>query len=332
MVDEVRLGVAVVTGGSAGIGRASAIAFAQRGMRVAILARGAERVRAACEELNQLGVASLGLCADVADAGAVESAAQQIEAQLGPIEVWINNAMATVFAPLHEVTPEEFRRVTDVTYHGTVHGTLAALKRMRTRDRGCIVQVGSALAYRSIPLQSAYCGAKAAVRGFTDALRCELIHDGSHIQLTMVHLSAFNTPQFEWGRSRMPCQVQPLPPIFDPQIAADAIVWAASHPRREYWIGWPAVKAILSSRVLPAAGDRLAAHRAYDGQQSKEPAGDARPDNLFTPAPGAFAARGRFTARSRPRSLQPWLARWRHWIAAVLGLLLLVALGGIAID
>jgi NAD(P)-dependent dehydrogenase (short-subunit alcohol dehydrogenase family) len=299
---------------------------------VAILARGAERVQAACEELDRLGVTSLGICADVADADAVERAAQQIEAQLGPIEVWVNNAMVTVFAPLHEVTPEEFRRVTDVTYLGAVHGTLAALKRMRTRDRGCIVQVGSALAYRSIPLQSAYCGAKAAVRGFTDALRCELIHDGSHVRLTMVQLSAFNTPQFEWGRSRMPRRVQPVPPIFDPQIAAEAIVWAASHPRREYWVGWPAVEAILSSRVLPAAGDRLAARRAYEGQQGEEPAGEAQPDNLFAPAPGAFAARGRFTARSRARSLQPWLARRRHWIAATLGLLLLVALGGILLD
>ena len=223
-----RVQVVVVAGGSAGIGRATALAFARRGDRVATLAREPERLRSACAELGQGGARVLGIPLDVADADQVEAAAERIERELGPISIWINNVSATVFAPVTETTPAEFRRVMEATYLGTVHGTLAALKRMRPRNVGCIVQTGSALAYRSIPLQSAYCAAKAAIRAFTDSLRCELIHDRSSVLVTMVQLSAFNTPQFDWARSRLPRRLQPVPPMFQPELAAEAIVWAAN--------------------------------------------------------------------------------------------------------
>jgi NAD(P)-dependent dehydrogenase (short-subunit alcohol dehydrogenase family)/uncharacterized membrane protein len=302
--------VVVVTGGSAGVGRAAALAFAQRGDRVAILAREPARVEAACEELRRAGAIAIGLPVDVADAQAVEAAAERVERELGPITVWVNGVSTTVFAPVDETTPDEFRRVTEVAYLGTVNGTLAALRRMRARNAGVIVQVGSALAYRSIPLQSSYCGAKAAIRGFTDSLRSELIHANSNVRVTMVQLSAFNTPQFDWARSKLPRRVQPLPPIFQPELAADAIVLAATRPQRETWVGWPAVKAILSSRVLPDLGDRLAALQAHDGQQTQEPAAP-RPDNLFEPVPGDYGAHGRFDARSRDSHWQWSLSRLR---------------------
>jgi NAD(P)-dependent dehydrogenase (short-subunit alcohol dehydrogenase family) len=286
--------IAVITGGSAGIGRATALAFARAGHHVAILARDSQRIEAACEEIRGQGGRALGVSVDVADAEGVESAAGRIENELGPISVWINNASTTVFARVLDMTAEEYRRVTDVTYLGVVHGTLAALKRMHPRDRGIIIQTGSALAYRSIPLQSAYCAGKAAIRGFTDALRCELIHDRSHVRLTMVQLSAFNTPQFDWCRSKLPRRPQPVPPIFQPEMAAAAIVRAARHRAREVWVGWPAVKTILSTRLIPGLGDRLAARQAYESQMSDEPADRDRPDNLFAPVPGTFGAHGRF--------------------------------------
>jgi NAD(P)-dependent dehydrogenase (short-subunit alcohol dehydrogenase family) len=307
--------VAVITGGSAGVGRATARAFADAGYRVALLARGEDRLRAACAELLAAGHAALGQVVDVADAAQVERAAERVERELGEISVWVNNAATTVFGPVVDITAEEFEQVTRVTYLGTVHGTLAALRRMRPRGRGCIVQVGSALAYRSIPLQSAYCAAKAAIRGFTDSLRSELIREQSQVQLTMVHLSAFNTPQFDWARSRLPRQLQPVPPIFQPEVAADAIVHAARHPRREFWVGWPAVKAILSTRLVPGLGDRLAASTAYDGQQTPEPAVADRPDNLFAPVAGGYAAHGRFDAQARRRSLQWHLSKHRGSLA-----------------
>lgn len=314
--------VVVVTGGSAGVGRAVALAFARRGDWVAILARDPARVEAACAELRAAGATVLGIPLDVADAQAVEAAAERIERELGRITIWVNNAMATVFAPAHEMSAEEFRRVTEVTYLGVVHGTLAALKRMRPRNAGCILQVGSALAYRSIPLQSAYCAAKAAVRGFTDALRCELIHDGSKLQLTMVQLSAFNTPQFDWGRNRLPRRVQPVPPIFQPELAAQAIVWAATHSRREVWLGWPAVRAIVAARWLPGAlGDRVAARTAYEGQMTAEAVPDFRTDNLEVPLAGPFGTHGRFDARARAGRWQ-WSPAKRRWpVAAALGAL-----------
>jgi NAD(P)-dependent dehydrogenase (short-subunit alcohol dehydrogenase family) len=228
--------VVVITGGSAGIGRAAAVAFARAGYRVGILARDPQRLESACDEIRSNGGHAIGISTDVADAAQVERAAERIEQALGPISVWVNNASTTVFARVLDMTAEEYRRVTDVTYLGVVHGTLAALKRMCPRDQGIIIQTGSALAYRSIPLQSAYCAAKAAIRGFTDALRCELIHDRSHVRLTMMQLSAFNTPQFDWARSKLPRRLQPVPPIFQPEIAAEAILRAATEHRRES--GW----------------------------------------------------------------------------------------------
>jgi short-subunit dehydrogenase len=217
--------------------------------------------------------------------------------------------MASVFSPILQMTPAEFKRVTDVTFLGYVYGTLAALRRMQPRDRGMIVQVGSALAYRSIPLQSAYCAAKAAIRGFSDALRCELIHERSPVRLTMVQLSAFNTPQFDWARSTMQRKPQPLPPIFQPELAARAIVWTAQHPRREVWVGWPAVQAILGQRALPGLLDRMMARRAWGGQLTEQPAAPDRPDNLYEPVPGDFGAHGRFDQRARDGSWQFWLVR-----------------------
>jgi NAD(P)-dependent dehydrogenase (short-subunit alcohol dehydrogenase family) len=312
--------IVVITGGSAGVGRAAALAFARRGDWVAVIARDAQRVEATCTELRAAGATALGIAADVADAGEVERAAERIERELGVISVWVNNAMATVYAPVSSMTAEEFRRVTDVTYLGVVHGTLAALRRMQSRNTGCIVQVGSALAYRSIPLQSAYCAAKAAIRGFTDALRCELIRERSSVRLTMVQLSAFNTPQFDWARNKLAKRVQPVPPIFQPELAAEAIVWAAAHHRREIWVGWPAVKAILSSRLMPGLGDRIAARSAYDGQQTAEPAALDGPDNLFHPVAGPFGSHGRFDPRARSDSMQWWLARRRLPVAAVFAL------------
>jgi NAD(P)-dependent dehydrogenase (short-subunit alcohol dehydrogenase family) len=319
--------VVVVTGGSAGVGRAVARTFARHGDRVAVLARGEERVRAACLELREMGADALGIVVDVADAAQVENAAQRIEHELGPISVWVNNAATTVFAPVVETTPDEFRQVTQVTYLGTVHGTLAALRRMRRRNQGTIVQVGSALAYRSIPLQSAYCGSKAAIRGFTDSLRSELIRERSAIRLTMVQLCAFNTPQFDWARNKLGTRTQPVPPIFQPELAGEAIFHAAAHPRREVWVGWPAVKAILSTRVLPGLGDRLAAGQAWDGQQTREPAPVDEPGSLFAPVPGRFGAHGRFDAEARRRSIQWSLSRHRTGAAAAAAA---VALGGLA--
>ena len=296
--------IAVVAGGSAGIGRAAVEAFARRGYEVGVLARGRERLESTCAAVRDAGGRALAVPTDVADADQVEQAAALIERELGPIAIWVNNASTTVFARVQDMTAEEYQRVTQVTYLGVVHGTLAALRRMQPCDRGAIIQTGSALAYRSIPLQSAYCAAKAAIRGFTDALRCELIHDRSNIQLTMVQLSAFNTPQFEWARSKLPRRLQPVPPIFQPELAADAIVWAATHARRELWVGWPAVKSIIASRFLPGGlGDRIAARDAYDSQQTNEPARADRIDNLFAPAPGDFAAHGRFDATARAGSL-----------------------------
>lgn len=319
--------VVVITGASAGIGRATALAFAQRGAAVALLARNAARLDAACAEIHAEGGTAIGIPVDVADAHDVDAAAQRIEHELGPIDVWINGAMASIFAALGDVTPEEFRRVTEVTYLGVVHGTMAALRRMRQRDRGTIVQIGSALAYRSIPLQSAYCGAKAGVRGFTDALRSELIHDRSHVRLTVVQLSAFNTPQFDWARSRLPRRLQPVPPIFQPEIAARAIVRAAEDAPRERWVGWPAVKTILLTRFAPGLGDRMAAAQAYESQETDTPADPSRPDNLFASVDGPQGAHGRFDARANSSSAQVWLSDHLRWIglATVVAVLLVAA-------
>ncbi|SRR5579871_1447027 len=284
----------VITGASAGVGRAAAREFARLGCRVALLARGIDRLESATREARAFRTKALAVPVDVADAAAVDRAAERVEAELGPIDIWVNNAMATIFAPVHAIRPNEFRRVTEVTYLGQVHGTLAALKRMRPRNRGTIVQVGSALSYRALPLQSAYCAAKFAVRGFTDALRAELAHEGSRIRLTMVQLPAVNTPQFDWARSRMPEKARPVPPIFQPEAIAREIVRAARDAPRELWIGRSAVKAIIGTMLLPGTSDRILSRQGYVGQLTSEPRTGARPDNLFVPPPGDPGARGRF--------------------------------------
>jgi NAD(P)-dependent dehydrogenase (short-subunit alcohol dehydrogenase family) len=295
--------VVVVTGASAGVGRAAARAFARTGADLALVARSEEGLAAARQEAEEAGARAIAVRADVADPDQVEAAADRAENELGPIDVWVNNAMATIFARVVDISPEEFKRATEVTYLGTVNGTMAALRRMRSRNRGTIVQVGSALSYRAIPLQAAYCGAKHAIRGFTDSLRCELMHERSHVRLTMVQLPALNTPQFGWARSRMPRRAQPVPPIYQPEVAAEAIVFAARHPRRELYVGGSTVLAIAGQRIAPWLGDRYLARTGFDSQQTEEPEAE-RPDNLFEAVPGDHGARGRFTGRSRERSLQ----------------------------
>jgi NAD(P)-dependent dehydrogenase (short-subunit alcohol dehydrogenase family) len=313
--------IVVVTGASAGIGRATATEFARRGAKLALLARGVDGLEAARRELERAGSRVLVVPTDMADPDQVEQAAERVERELGPIDIWVNCAMVTVFSPVSGMTPAEFKRVTHVTYLGYVYGTMAALKRMRPRNRGTIVQVGSALAYRAIPLQSAYCGAKFAIRGFTDALRSELIHDRSPIELTMVQIAAFNTPQFDWARVHIDRNPQPVPPIFQPEVAARGIVYAAYHPRREFWVGWPTVKAILGNKLIPGLLDRYLARKAYEGQFGPEPLPPHRPDNLFDPVPGDHGAHGRFDDRAKARSWQLWANLHRGWIAGTLGLL-----------
>lgn len=313
--------VVVVTGASAGVGRAVVRAFAREGAKIGLLARGVDGLEAAKREVEELGGAAIVLPADVADPAAVEAAAAAVEEKFGPIDVWVNNAMVSVFSPIKDTLPEEFRRVTEVTYLGYVHGTLTALKRMLPRDRGVIVQVGSALAYRGIPLQAAYCAAKHAIEGFCDSLRCELLHDRSKVRVTMVQLPAFNTPQFGWVKSRLPGKAQPVPPIFQPEIAADAIVYASRHPRREFVVGWPSLKAIVGNKIVPGYADRVLARQGYESQQRDEPEDPNRPNNLWEPVPGDHGAHGVFDSRSRPVSVQWSLSKHRRWIgAAALGL------------
>lgn len=320
--------IAVVTGASAGVGRATAVAFGRRGWRVALIARGADGLRGAEKEVREAGGEALVVPADVADPDQVEAAAERIEREWGPIAVWVNDAMATIFSPFAEITPEEFRRATEVTYLGAVWGTRAALKRMRARDAGTIVQVGSALAYRSIPLQSAYCGAKSALRGFTDSLRSELIHEKSRVHLTMVHLSAFNTPQFDWGRNHMGRLAKPLGKIFQPEVAAEAIFRAAHERRREVWVGYPAVQAILGTRLAASLLDRYLAWSAYEGQLAPAPLPSQYRDNLFEAVPGDHGARGRFSEGALSFSFQDWLNghRWTM-VGAALAALLVLGLG-----
>jgi len=287
--------IVAITGASAGVGRAVAREFAAQKWDVALIARDAGRLNAAVAELQGMGVNATSVVADVADFGALNAAALAIENTLGPIDVWINNAMATVFAPVAEITPDEFKRATEVTYLGQVHGTMVALALMRPRNRGTIVNIGSALAYRAIPLQSAYCGAKYAVRGFTDALRSELIHEGSAIGLVMVHLPAINTPQFDWALNKTGRRTQPVPPIFQPEVAARAIHFAAMHPeRREVWVGGSTVKAIIANKLAPGLLDRYLAYAGYSGQLTDEAQPRDAPVNLFTTVEADVAAHGRF--------------------------------------
>ena len=309
----------MVTGASSGVGRAAAVAFGREGARVGLLARGRAGLEGARRDVEAAGGQGLVLEADVADAQALDDAAGRVEDELGPIDVWVNNAMVTVFAPFDEIEPEEFRRVTEVTYLGFVYGTMAALKRMKPRDRGTIVQVGSALAYRGIPLQSAYCGAKHAIQGFNESLRCELLHDGSSVRLTMVQLPALNTPQFDHCRSRMPRKPQPVPPIFQPELAAEAILWAAKNTRREVYVGGPTVEAIVGDKVASGLADHYLAKTNFEAQQTPEPADPDRPDNLFDPLEGDPGAHGRFDGRSKPRSIQWWLTSNRDALLTAAG-------------
>jgi NAD(P)-dependent dehydrogenase (short-subunit alcohol dehydrogenase family) len=319
MSRKVRGKVVVVTGASAGVGRAAVRAFAKGGANVALIARGRDGLEAAAREVEACGGRALILPLDVADAGAVDRAADDVERELGPIDVWVNVAMVSVFARFMDITPEEFRRVTDVTYLGYVHGTQSALRRMLARNRGTIVQVGSALAYRSIPLQSAYCGAKHAIHGFTEALRVELRHDKSRVHITEVQLPAVNTPQFTWSRAKLPNHPQPVPPIFQPEVIADAIVYAAEHRRREIWLAWPAIKAILSDKIAPRLGDMYLARTAFKGQQTSEPLRADRPDALFEAVPGDYGAHGEFDARAKSSSVAWWLSKHRAGVALALG-------------
>lgn len=308
--------VVVVTGASAGVGRALVRALGARGDAVALLARGEDRLEIARQEVEAAGGRALVCPVDVADAAAVEAAAERVEAQLGPIDAWVNCAMSAVLAFVHETDAAEFRRVTDVTYLGYVHGTLAALKRMRPRDRGVIVMVGSALAYRAIPLQATYCAAKHAIRGFSDALRCELMHEGSAVKVTAVHLPGLNTPQFGWVRTTLRRHPRPVAPVFDPAVAADAIVWAIDHPRREFFVARSSVMAILGNKIAPRVADRFLARTNVEAQQTTEPIAADRPDYLFAPLPGDRGAHGRFSDEAKPRSIVWWITKRRARLAA----------------
>jgi short-subunit dehydrogenase len=315
----------VVTGASAGIGRAAAIEFAKRGAHVALLARGREGLEGAKREVERAGGVALPIVTDVADENAVEAAAAQVEREWGGIEVWVNDAMATVFAPFEKISPEDYRRVTEVTYLGAVWGTRAALKRMLARDRGTIVQVGSALAYRSIPLQSAYCGAKSALRAFTDSLRSELAHMQSRVRLSFVILGAFNTPQFDWARTTLPRKLRPVGKVFQPEVAARQIVEAALHPRRERYVGWSAVEAVLGNMFIPGILDRYLARKAWDGQLDAEPLPRERPDNLYRPVEGDFGAHGRFDAEAHARSWEVRMARHARSMSFLLATAIMAA-------
>lgn len=325
--------VVVVTGASAGVGRAAARAFADRGAKVGLLARGEAGLEGARRDVEARGGEAVTVPTDVADAEQVEAAAERVEEELGPIDVWVNNAMASVFAPAWEMEPEEYERVTEVTYLGFVHGTQTALDRMRGResedgsDAGTIVQVGSALAYRGIPLQSAYCAGKHAIQGFTESVRSELIHDDSDVQVTMVQMPALNTPQFEWVENRLPGQPQPVPPLYQPEVAADAIVWAADHDRDELWVGTPTVKAILGNRLVPRRLDRVLARTAWDAQMTDEPADPDREDNVWEPVDDDrdFGAHGRFDGKARNYSPQLWVTTHRSSVAALAAGLALLA-------
>ena len=295
--------VVVITGASAGVGRAVAHRFARAGWRIGLIARDAEALEEVKREIGEVGGSAMVAAADVADFDAVFAAADQIENAFGSIDVWINGAMVTVFAPFWQMTPEEFRRVTEVTYLGQVHGTMAALRHMRPFNRGKIIQIGSALAYRGIPLQSAYCGAKHAIRGFTNSLRTELIHDRSAIQLTIMELPAVNTPQFDWARTRMPHQPRPVAPVVEPEVIAGAVFEAVGNPRREYWIGLSTLKVILGNMVLPAFLDRYLAKVAFGGQQTTRPVSADRRDNLLEPVHSLHRTRGRFVNEAKDKAL-----------------------------
>jgi NAD(P)-dependent dehydrogenase (short-subunit alcohol dehydrogenase family) len=320
--------VVVITGASAGIGRATARRFAEDGARIGLIARGRVGLEATQAEVETRGGEALVLPCDVADPAAVDAAASAVEEAFGPIDVWVNNAMVTIYAEFNDIEPDEFERATHVTYLGTVWGTRAALKRMRPRNRGAIVQVCSALAYRGIPLQSAYCGAKHAVKGFTESVMTELLHHGSDVHVSMVQLPGLNTPQFTWGRTKLPKQTQPVPPIFQPELAADAIHFCAHTGRRELFVGAPTVKTILGEKLAPRLVDAYLARKGYDAQQTDRPLDPEHHDNLFAPVEEDRGAHGPFDDQARSRSLQYQLVKNRGWAAlAGLGVAAVAALG-----
>ncbi|MFD5053147.1 SDR family oxidoreductase [Streptomyces tendae] len=329
--------VVVVTGATGGVGRATARAFGARGAAVALIARGEHALQRAAEEVEAAGGRALPLVVDVADAEAVDTAATRVEEEFGPIDVWVNAAFSTVFAPVPEIRPEELRRATEVTYFGFVHGTQAALRRMTPRDRGTIVQVGSALAERSVPLQAVYCGAKHAIQGFTESLRCELLHDRSGVRVTMVQMPGLNTPQFSWVLTRLPRHPRPVAPVYQPEVAARAVLHAADHPeRRMYWVGGSTVATLLGQKFAPGLLDRYLARTGYDGQQTDEPVDRSRPVNLWKPpddtAPDDYGAHGIFDDEAHPRSVQFWISRNRRPLAlatAVTGAVAAALAGGL---
>jgi NAD(P)-dependent dehydrogenase (short-subunit alcohol dehydrogenase family) len=325
--------VVVITGASGGIGRAAAAEFGKHGASVALIARGQDGLLGAKRDVEAGGGRALTISADVADYDQVERAAQRVENELGPIDIWVNVAFTNVFSEFSNVTPEEWRRLTDVTYLGYVWGTMAAMKRMRPRNRGVVVQVGSALCYRSIPLQSPYCGAKSAVRGFTDSLRCELIHDRSKVRLTMVHMPAVNTPQFTWNRAKLSRKPQPLPPIFQPEIAGRAIYWASHKAPREMLVGGSTVLAVLAQKIAPRIADLYLALTGYKNQQTDEPIEPNRRDNLFEPVDTLrdYGSHGEFDAQAHERSLETEAVMHRGWLLAGLGVAGAAAAGAIAL-
>ena len=308
--------VVVVTGASAGVGRATVREFSKRGYDVGLVARGTEGLEAAKGEVEACGRRAVTVPTDVADADAVEAAAERIERELGPIDVWVNVAFSNVFAEFADLKPAEYRRITEVSYLGFVYGTMAALKRMQARDRGTIVQVGSALAYRSIPLQAAYCGAKSAIRGFTDSIRCELSHRRSKVRITMAVLPAVNTPQFTWCRTKLPRHAQPVPPIFQPEVIARAVVWLATHHRRELWIGRSVAKALIGQIVSPGFADWYLGRTGYASQQYDGEVEPGQPGNLDEPMPGDYGAHGAFDNRARDWSPSLWFEMHRSWLTA----------------
>jgi len=314
--------VVVITSAGAGVGRATVDEFARKRYDVALLSRDKDRLEQAAADIRRFGVRALPIPTDVADADAVHAAADRVEAELGPIDVWVNVAMATVFAPVSKLTAAEVQRGTDVTYLGQVYGMMAALQRMTPRNRGTIVNVGSALGYRSVPLQSVYCGAKFAIRGFTDALRSEIIHDKLDIHLTMVDLPAVNTPQFNWALNKMGKRAKPVAPIYQPEVPARAIFFAATHKRRQVWVGYPTVQAILANRIAPGLIDRYLAKAGYSGQLTDTPLGPDAPANLFEPVPGAYGAHGRFDAKAKSGSWEMFTDRHRtaFWAVAAVAL------------
>jgi NAD(P)-dependent dehydrogenase (short-subunit alcohol dehydrogenase family) len=324
--------VVVVTGSSAGLGRAIAHGFAKRGASLGLIARNPEALNAAKEECEGLGGRAIVLPVDVSDAQSVDAAASRVEEELGPIDVWVNDAMVSVFSPVKEMEASDYKRVTEVLYLGFVHGTLAALKRMLPRDRGTIIQIGSALSYRSIPLQSAYCACKHAINGFTDSLRCELHHDKSNVRVTAVQMPAMNTTQFDWVKNRMPNDTQPVPPIYEPELAAEVVVAAglARNPRREYWVGMPTVAAILGQKVAPGLLDLYLGRTGYESQQiPNKPKDPNAPNNLYEYVPGRHSARGKFADRSTMTSLEVGLSLNQGFVALAAATLL--AVGGLAL-